>query len=291
MSERVSEPSMLNLWNMWLTELHEGGAGLTLKIKQVLYSEHSDFQRVDVVDTEVYGKALVLYGSIMMTERDHFIYSEMIAHVPLLAHPNPKNALVIGGGDGGTLTQMVKHPSLERADMVEIDPKVVEVCREYFPELAAGYNDPRATAVFEDGAKYVAETDIKYDVIMADTSDPVGPAEVLFQREFYQNIHDCLSDDGIFVAQSESPFYHLDSVPQIYRNLRAVFPFVRMYTATVPTYPSGIWSFAFCSKQHNPFEHFDSARAAAIPGLRYYNADIHSAAFALPNYMKELIAP
>lgn len=280
---------MLNLWNMWFTELHHGGAGLTLKVKQVLYSKHSDFQRIDVVDTEVYGRALVLYGSIMLTDRDCFIYPEMISHVPLFAHPNPKNVLIIGGGDGGALTETLKHPGIENATMVEIDPQVVEVSKEFFPQLGAGFDDPRATLVFDDGAKFVAESERSFDVIMSDSSDPVGPAEVLFQGQFYRNVHDRLSDDGIFVAQTESPFYHTDSVPKIYRNLREVFPIVRMYTATIPAYPGVVWSFCFCSKKYEPMEKFDAARVN-LAGLRCYNADLHRAAFALPNYVQALIA-
>ena len=288
MNDNVREESMGNLWNMWLTELHRGRAGLALKVSQVLYSEISDFQRIDVVETEEFGKALVLYGSIMITEKDEFVYHEMISHVPLFVHPSPARVLVVGGGDGGTIREVVKHPQVKKATLVEIDQQVVEVCQRYFPQVACGLSDPRVSIKYNDGARFLADTDEQFDVIMSDSSDPIGPAEVLFQQPFYQSVCDRLSDDGIFVAQSESPWYHQDSVAKIYRNLSKVFPIVRMYLAHIPTYPSALWSFAFCSKKYDPVKDFDPARVTDL-GYRYYNADIHRACFALPQYIKDLV--
>jgi len=288
MNDIVREESMGNLWNMWFTELHQGRAGLALKISQVLYSEVSDFQRIDVLETEEFGKILVLYGSIMITEKDEFVYHEMISHVPLFIHPKPARVLVIGGGDGGTIREVVKHPGVQQATLVEIDQQVVEVSKRFFPQVAAGLDDPRVRIHYDDGARFLAETDEQFDVILADTSDPIGPAEVLFQKPFYQTVHDQLSDDGIFVAQSESPWLHRESVEKIYRNLTSTFPIVRMYLAHIPTYPSALWSFAFCSKQYDPLKDFDPARVTDL-GFRYYNADIHRACFALPTYVKELV--
>ncbi|NOZ11181.1 MAG: polyamine aminopropyltransferase [Gammaproteobacteria bacterium] len=277
---------------MWFTELHHQRVGLSLKVSRVLYSEYSDFQRIDVIDTEQFGKALVLYGSIMITEKDEFVYHEMLSHVPLNVHPKPEKVLIIGGGDGGVLREVTKHSSVQQATMVEIDKKVVEVCKQYFPEVG-GFDHPKSRVIFDDGAAFVANTNEKFDVILADTSDPIGPAEVLFQKPFYQSAYDCLSDDGIFVPQSESPLFHQDSVTKIYRNLKSVFPIVRMYLAHIPTYPSALWSFAFCSKKYDPLEDFDenfvSGRLTGM-GLKYYNKDIHRACFALPGYVKDLVS-
>jgi spermidine synthase len=171
---------------------------------------------------------------------------------------------------------------------VEIDAQVVEVCKRFFPHLAGAFDDPRSRLLHDDGANYVATCSEKFQVILSDSSDPIGPAEVLFQRTFYQHVYAALAEDGIFVAQTESPFYHQDSVRKIYRNLRAVFPIVRMYLAHIPTYPSALWSFAFCSKGYDPIKDFEPSRVA-LAGLRYYNPALHQAAFALPNYVAELI--
>lgn len=288
MNELVREESMENLWNMWFTELHKGRVGLTLKVSRVLYSEVSDFQRIDVIETEQFGRALVLYGSIMITEKDEFVYHEMISHVPLNVHPKPARVMIIGGGDGGTLREVMKHEQVEHATMVEIDRQVVEVSQRFFPQVGTAFGHPKAHVVYDDAAHFVAHTDQIYDVILGDISDPIGPAEILFQRAFYQGVCDRLADDGIFVPQTESPLFNQESIRKIYQNLRAVFPLVRMYLAHVPTYPSALWSFAFCSKRYDPLADFEPARDV-LPGLRYYNADIHRGSFALPNYVQALI--
>jgi spermidine synthase len=288
MNDLVREESMENLWNMWFTELHKGRVGLTLKVSRVLYSEVSDFQRIDVIETEQFGRALVLYGSIMITEKDEFIYHEMISHVPLNVHPKPARVMIIGGGDGGTLREVMKHEQVEQATMVEIDRQVVEVSRRFFPKVGTAFGHPKAQVIYDDAAHYIATADSTYDVILADTSDPVGPAEVLFQRSFYQTVYDRLAEDGIFVPQTESPFFNQESIKKIYQNLRAVFPVVRMYLAHIPTYPSALWSFAFCSKRYDPLADLKAPRYA-LPGLRYYNADLHRGSFALPTYVHELV--
>ncbi|MGE5371700.1 MAG: polyamine aminopropyltransferase [Solirubrobacterales bacterium] len=287
MSELIREDSMTDLWNVWFTELHQNRAGLTLKVNRLLYSGESAFQRIEIMDTYEFGKMLVLYGSIMITEKDEFVYHEMISHIPLFTHPNPKEVLVIGGGDGGTIREALKHPEVERATLVEIDEMVVRKCQEYFPEVAGKLDDPRVRLKFEDGEKYLATTKDKYDVIMCDASDPIGPAEVLFQKPFHQTAYDCLNDDGIFVTQSESPFFHQRTLRRIYDNLKSVFPIVRVYWAYIPTYPSAIWSFTVCSKKYDPIKDFDLARyQAQKPVTKYYNDGIHQAAFQLPNFVK-----
>nr|VFJ48259.1 MAG: spermidine synthase [Candidatus Kentron sp. DK]VFJ69867.1 MAG: spermidine synthase [Candidatus Kentron sp. DK] len=289
MGEVVKSEFGPNLWNMWFTEFNKEGAGLTLKVSRVLYSAVSDFQRIDVIETEEFGKALVLYGSIMITDKDEFVYHEMISHVPLHVHPDPSRVLIIGGGDGGTLREVLKHQRVKCAKMVEIDPEVVAVSKRFFPKVASGFDDPRAEVIHDDGARFVANTKDKFTVVLSDSSDPVGPAQVLFQQNFYQDVFNVLDDDGIFVAQSESPAFHADNVRGIYKNLREVFPIVEMYLAHIPTYPGSLWSFAFCSKRYHPLEDFRPGYGN-IEGLQYYNADVHRGAFALPNYVKALLS-
>ena len=281
---------MTDLWNVWFTELHQNRAGLTIKIKKLLYSGESPFQRIDIIDTYEFGKMLVLYGSIMITEKDEFVYHEMLGHVPLFTHPDPKQVLVIGGGDGGTVREVLKHPQVERTTLVEIDEMVVQKCQEYFPDVAGQLSNPRARVLFEDGEKYLATTSEKFDVILCDAADPIGPAEVLFQKEFHQMAYDCLNDDGIFVTQSESPFFHQRTLKNMYQNLSRIFPIVRVYWAYIPTYPSAIWSFTFCSKKYDPITDFDLNRYLKTnPETNYYNEGIHKASFVLPNFIKKLL--
>jgi len=286
----VSEEGMEDLWNVWYSELHNSNSGLTLKINQVLESGKSKFQRIDVIENDDFGKMLVLYGSLMVAENDNNAYNEMISHVPLFAHPDPKEVLIIGGGDCGALTEVLKHPQINRCTMCEIDAKVVETSKRHFPKLTAGLSDPRANLLFADGKKFIEETDEKFDIIILDLSDPVGPAADLFQKSFHQDIFNCLTDNGIMVAQSESPFYNRSTVSTMYKNLADIFPLVRMYTCFMPIYPSSYWSFAFCSKGLDPIADIDTKRFEKLNlSTKYYNLDIHKGAFALPQFVKELL--
>ncbi|MGI6550073.1 MAG: polyamine aminopropyltransferase [Syntrophomonadales bacterium] len=289
-SEIIREESMTDLWNVWFSELHQNRVGLTIKVKQLLYSGESPFQRIDILDTYEFGRMLVLYGSIMITEKDEFVYHEMLGHVPLFTHPDPKQVLVIGGGDGGTVRETLKHPEVERVTLVEIDEMVVRKCQEYFPEVAGQLSNPRARLLFADGEKFLSSTQEKFDVILCDAADPIGPAEVLFQKDFHQMAYDRLNDDGIFVTQSESPFFHQRTFKKLYENLSRIFPIVRVYWAYIPTYPSAIWSFTLCSKKYDPIADFDQARYQKMQlETNYYNDGIHQAAFVLPNFIKKLI--
>ncbi len=279
-----------DLWNMWYTELHNGAAGLTLKIKKVLYSGESPFQRIDVMETYEYGKMLVLYGSIMFTERDEFVYHEMISHVPLFVHPSPEKVLVIGGGDGGTIREVLRHREVAEVTMVEIDSQVVEISKRFFPTMSAGFSDPRLKLLFKDGAEFVKEDRGKYDVVIVDSADPVGPADILFREEFFRDAKERLKEAGIFVAQTESPFYHPDIVKNTYDILKKLYKKVHMYLAWIPAYPSALWSFCFCSDVLDPILDFKEERVASC-GLefKYYNPEVHRAAFALPNFVKKLV--
>lgn len=286
----VSEPGMTNLWNVWYSELHEGLSGLTLKVDRIVESIQSPFQRIDILESQDFGRLLVLYGSLMAADRDNNAYNEMITHVPLFAHKAPKKVLIIGGGDCGALTEVLKHPEVEQCTMCEIDEQVVVVSKKYFPYLTTGASDKRARMIFDDGKAFIENTSEKFDVIMLDLSDPVGPAEMLFQKPFYEKVRARLNPGGVVVAQSESPYLHQKSCRGIYYNLRAVFPEVRLYTCFMPIYPSAYWSFCFCSDGLDPVAGFDTARCRNLKlTTRYYNEDVHRAAFALPQFVKEFL--
>jgi spermidine synthase len=290
-SKVVTEDSFVTEWDMWYNELHDHNCGLTLKVDRVLESTSSEFQTIDVIHNRVFGKLLVLYGSLMVCDNDHNAYNEMIAHVPLFSHPSPKNVLVIGGGDCGTITEVMKHPEVESGTMCEIDSKVVDVAKRHFPLLTEGLSDPRARLLFQDGKEFVADTTEKFDVIILDLSDPVGPALDLFQRRFHESVSGRLSEDGILVAQAESPYFNRKALKAMYRNLSDIFPLVRVFTCFMPIYPSGYWGFIYCSKKYDPLEDFDEERYDRLaPKTRYYNKETHRAAFALPQFLKDLLA-
>ncbi|MCK5126926.1 MAG: polyamine aminopropyltransferase [candidate division Zixibacteria bacterium] len=289
--EYIKEDSMSDLWNVWYSELHQGKSGLTFKVNRLIESTESEFQRIDIIETAEFGKALVLYGSLMVAEGDTGAYNEMISHVPLFSHPKPEEVLVIGGGDGGCITNILKHPEVKRATACEIDGKVIEVCKKHFPEMTKGYSDSRCRIKICDGKKFIEETDEKFDVIILDLSDPIGPAADLFQKSFHQDVHNRLNNDGIMVAQSESPLFNPNTIKKMYANLKEIFPIVKMYTCLMPIYPSSYWSFAFCSKKYDPVKDFNKARydATDLSDCTYYNDEIHAGSFALPNYARKLI--
>ena len=286
----ISEEGMNDLWNVWYSELHNGNSGLTLKIERVLESLVSPFQRIEVLQNNDFGKMLVLYGSLMVADNDKNAYNEMLAHVPLFSHRSPKEVLIIGGGDCGCLSEVLEHPEVERCTMCEIDEMVVEVSKKHFPKLTKGLDDKRANLKFQDGKKFIEESDEKFDIILLDLSDPVGPAADLFQKTFHQTVFDRLNDDGIMVAQTESPFFNQKTIKLMYENLRDIFPIVKMYTCFMPIYPSTFWSFAFCSKKYDPIDDFDKDRLTkSSHKTQYYNHDIHFGSFLLPQFAKELV--
>lgn len=286
----ISEEGMQDLWNVWYKELHNDRSGLTIKINRIIESKQSEYQRIDVIDSDDFGKLLVLYGSLMVCDNDNNAYNEMITHVPLFSHPAPDEVLIIGGGDCGALTEVMKHPEVKKCTMCELDRMVVETAQKHFPYLTTGLVDPRANLIFQDGKKFIELGGEKYDLIILDLSDPVGPAADLFQREFYEKVYDCLKDDGILVAQTESPFYNKRTVRAIHKNLNELFPIARMYTCHMPIYPSALWSFGFGSKKYDPIADFDQQRCDKLNlDTRYYNAEVHKGAFALPQFIKELL--
>ncbi len=278
---------------MWYTEKHGENVGITLKVKQTLFSGKSAFQQLDIVETEEFGRMMLLDGLVMCTERDEFIYHDMIVHPAMFVHPDPKQVLVIGGGDGGSIREIVRHPAVELATLCEIDGLVVEQSVELLPELASAIDGkhPKVKLHIDDGLAYIREHQNQFDIILVDSTDPIGPAVGLFEEDFYRLVYGALRDDGIMVAQSESPFYHAEIQKNMYANLRHVFPIVEMYQAFIPTYPSGLWSFAFASKKYHPVDNFDRKRAAGREfHTRYYNEDLHLGAFMLPTFARENIA-
>ncbi len=286
----IQEEGMSDLWNVWYSELHNGQSGLTIKVDRIIESTQSEFQRIDILDTKDFGKMLVLYGSLMVCDNDNNAYNEMLAHVPLSVHPSPKQVVIIGGGDCGTLTEVLKYPDVSTCTMCEIDEKVVEISKRHFPQLTTGLDDSRANLLFSDGKKFLEETEKRFDIALLDLSDPIGPAADLFQKSFHQTVFDRLNDDGIMVAQSESPFYNKETVQAMYKNLKEIFPIVRMYLCFMPIYPSGFWSFAFCSKKYDPLDDFDAnSFDHTVMKTKYYNAEIHKSAFGLPQFVSELI--
>ena len=268
---------------IWFTEKHTPDCGITFRVNKTLYSGKTRYQRLDVLDTPEFGNVMLLDGLVMLTQKDEFVYHEMITQIPLFTHKNPKSYLVIGGGDGGTISRVALHPEIEKITEVEIDEDVVKVSRKFFPEITSGYDDARVELIIGDGIKFVENSPRKYDIVTVDSTDPFGPAKGLFSEKFYRDVYNCLSGDGILTVQSETPFYDIDATKLIYENLRKSFPIVRVYLAFIPTYPAGIWSFCLASKLYDPLADFDQRRYTdlSLP-LKYYNSAIHKAAFALP---------
>ena len=278
--------------DLWYTEKHSDNVGITIKITKTLFSGKSDFQQLDIVETLEFGRMMLLDGLVMVTERDEFIYHDMITHPALFTHPNPKKVLVIGGGDGGTIREIMKHPKVELAVLCEIDGLVIEKSVEFLPSMAAEIDgsNPRVKLHVDDGLAYIRDHQNEFDVILVDSTDPIGPAVGLFEESFYRLVFSSLKSDGIMIAQSESPFYHAEIQKSMYQNLRAVFPIVEMYQAFIPTYPSGFWSFAFASKKHHPITDYDHDRAVKRKfHTRYYNEELRGA-FMLPTFARENIA-
>jgi spermidine synthase len=275
--------------DLWVEEKHESGYGMRYKVEEVLYSQKSEYQTVDVVKTKGHGKMLLNDGLVMVTERDEFVYHDMITHVPLFTHKNPKNVLVIGGGDGGTAREVLRHENVEKCVMVEIDKCVIDACIEHIPltsEVLKGH--PKLELIVGDGVKYVAETENKFDVIIVDSTDPIGPAAPLFGPEFYSNVKKCLNDGGIVVSQGESPFFNADIQKSMIEVLNGQFENVFLYNFSNLTYPGGLWSFTFASDTANPTSDFDMARFEKENlTFKYYNKELHKSCFVLPNFVKD----
>lgn len=278
---------------LWYTEQHTENVRFSIKVDMHLYSGQSEYQRIDVFKAQEFGTFFTLDGLMMVTEKDEFIYHDMIVHVPMATNLAIKNVLVIGAGDGGTVRELTRYATIENIDMVEIDKMVVDVCREYLPQTSCKLDDPRVKIFFEDGLKFVRTKENTYDLIIVDSTDPFGPGEGLFTKEFYGNCYKALKSDGILVNQHESPYYnsYARSMQRAHKRIHEFFPVCRVYQAHIPTYPSGHWLFGFASKKFDPLLDL-KAEEWNLLGLKtkYYNTEIHKGCFALPNYVRELLA-
>ncbi|MDR1565575.1 MAG: polyamine aminopropyltransferase [Oscillospiraceae bacterium] len=278
--------------DLWYSEFHTKNVRFSIKVEKQLYSGQSGFQRIDVFESPEFGRFLTLDGYMMLTERDEFIYHDMITHVPMAVHPRVRNILVIGAGDGGVLRELSKYPYIESIDVVEIDAMVVEVCKKYLPQTACGFEDKRVRLHIQDGLKFVRKCENEYDLIIVDSTDPFGPGEGLFTKEFYGNCFKALREDGIMVNQHESPFYKDDAIAMVRAHKRIVesFELSRMYQAHIPTYPSGHWMFGFSTKKYHPIKDLRAEEWNKL-GLKpqYYNTNLHKGAFYLPTYVEAML--
>ncbi|MFB1049672.1 polyamine aminopropyltransferase [Paraliobacillus sp. JSM ZJ581] len=272
--------------DLWFTEKQTKNYGITAKVKQTLYTEQTDLQSLAIIETAEWGNMLVLDDMVMTTQKDEFVYHEMMVHVPLFTHPNPKHVLVVGGGDGGVIREILKHPSVEKAVLVEIDGKVIESSKKYLPEIAGKLDDPRVEVKVDDGFSHIAESEAAYDVILVDSTEPVGPAVNLFTKGFYDGIAKALKEDGVFVAQSDNPWFKADLIQQVYQDVKEIFPITKIYTANIPTYPSGLWTFTMGSKTYDPLS-IKADRFRKIEA-KYYTEELHYACFVLPKFVKDL---
>ncbi len=279
------------LEHLWYFEYYTGrNVGLFMKIDRVLHTEVSEIQRIDIFKNPDLGTVFALDGITMMTDKDEFTYHEMLVQVPMFLHPNPKKILVIGGGDGGSVREVLKHDSVEKVVLCEIDPRVIEAAKKYLP-LSKVKDDPRLEIVNENGAEYVRQFKNELDVIIVDSTDPTaGEGGHLFTEEFYKACHDALTENGVFSAETEDPFYDFSWLKLSYKRISRAFPIARVYMGFVPVYPSGMWTYTFASKNIDPVRDFNPEKVRNFgKPLRYYNEEIHVAAFALPTFVKEAL--
>lgn len=277
---------------LWYTEKHTETVDFSIKVKEHLHHEISDFQEIDFFESEEFGTFFTLDGLMMVNQKDEFIYHDMITHVAMATNPDIKRVLVIGGGDGGTVRELTRYASIEKIDMVEIDERVVRCCQKYLPQTASQLTDPRVTLYFEDGLKFIANQENSYDLILVDSTDPIGPGEGLFSDVFYRDCNKALTDTGILINQHESPYYpnYAHEMKRAHSKIEKHFPICHVYQFHIPTYPSGHWLFGFASKHFDPIKDFQKEKWESF-GLktRYYNTALHTGCFALPTYVQELL--
>jgi spermidine synthase len=283
--------NMNKIMNGWFSEICPmwPGVALSLKIERVLYSKKSDFQKIDLYETRNHGLMLVLNGIIQLTMFDEYSYQEMMAHVPLFAHPDPERILVIGGGDGGILREAGRHEGIKRIDFCEIDPQIIEVAKAYLPEMACGFDDPRITIHIEDGCEFVHKRKNEYDVIIVDSSDPIGPGETLYKKSFYQGMKDALNDGGIIATQGESFFLHQEWVKNLTKITKQLFKKQAYSYVMVPTYPGGNIGICLASMGPELKKPARKVPSKLLKQLKYYSPAIHEASFVLPRFVDEML--
>lgn len=275
---------------LWYTENHTDNVKFSIKVDKHSRSAESEYQRIDIFESKEFGRILTLDGYLMVTEKDEYIYHEMITHIPMAVNPDITNVLVIGAGDGGTVRELTRYNHIKNIDMVEIDEMVVEICREYLPQTACRLTDPRVHIFYQDGLRFVRNKENEYDLIIVDSTDPFGVGEGLFTKEFYGNCFKALKDDGILVNQHESTFYtsYANSMKRAHSRIKSTFPIALVYQAHIPTYPSGHWLFGFASKKYDPRTDLkaDWWNSLGIK-TKYYNTILHTGCFAIPNNVRD----
>lgn len=277
---------------LWFSEFHTPDVKHSLRVNRHLYSKKSDYQQIDIYDTPEFGKVLTLDGNVMLTERDEFIYDEMITHVPMAVHPNVRDVLVIGAGDGGVVKELARYECIQSIDLVEMDEQVVNACRQYLPENACRLDDARVHIYFDNALRFIRRRHAQYDLIIVDSTDPFGPSEGYFTREFYGICYNALRDDGIMVNQQGSPFYRHDAeaIQRSHKRIVSTFPISRVYQAHIPTYAAGYWLFGFASKKYHPIDDLDADAWKALNlRTRYYTTRLHVGAFYLPAFLEEML--
>ncbi|KAF2073821.1 hypothetical protein CYY_004879 [Polysphondylium violaceum] len=272
--------------NGWFSEISEfwPGNSFSLQVEQVLHHEKSEYQDILVFKSKTFGNVLVLDGVIQATERDEFAYQEMITHLPLYAHPNPKRVLVVGGGDGGVLREVVKHSAVESVTLCEIDKGVIEASRKYLPNMSVGFDHPKVTLFIGDGLEFMRKRKGEFDVIITDSSDPIGPAEGLFGRSYYELLLQALAPGGIVCSQAESMWLHLDTIATITKFCKDIFPVVEYAYTSIPSYPGGSIGFVICSTANSCKSPARAVPQDELEKMQYYNENIHKASFVLPQF-------
>ena len=277
---------------LWFSEFHTPDVKHAIKVRRHLYSKQSDFQQIDIFETPEFGRVLALDGSVMLTERDEFIYDEMITHVPMSVHKGITDILVIGAGDGGVVKELCRYDRVRRIDLVEMDPEVITACRTYLPENAARLDDARVHIHYENALRFIRRCQDEYDLIIVDSTDPFGPSEGFFTLEFYGVCFNALKEDGIMVNQQGSPFYKHDAeaMQRCHKRIFNTFPISKVYQAHIPTYAAGYWTFGFASKKYHPVDDLDvDAWKALNLRTKYYTPRLHVGAFCLPAFLENLL--
>lgn len=278
--------------DLWFSEFHTPDVKHSIRVTRHLYSQKSKYQQIDIFETPEFGRVLTLDGNVQLTERDEFIYDEMITHVPMSVHPNIREILVIGAGDGGVVKELTRYHTIQTIDLVEMDAQVLGACRMYLPENASKLDDPRVHIYYDNALRFIRKRHAAYDLIIVDSTDPFGPLEGYFTREFYGICYNALREDGIMVNQQGSPFFKhdADAMRRSHQRIVSTFPISRVYQAHIPTYAAGYWLFGFSSKKYHPLDDFDGERWKQL-GLQteYYTTRLHVGSFYLPAFLEKLL--
>ncbi len=282
MSDYVTAPKRIN--ELWITEYSSENLKLSMRVKEFLHAEKTEYQELMIADTYQYGRVLMLDGAYQLTEHDEFTYSEMMAHVPLCAHKNPEKVLIIGGGDGAIMREVLKHECVKKCTLIDIDKRVAECSQKFLPFAGNSFNNSRADFKCMDAMKFIKETDEKFDVVIVDSTDPVDFAAGLFQSPFYDDVKKIMNEDAMLSELTESPFVDKKLMCQAINEMRKIFPLVKLYWGVVPTYPSGMWTYGIASMKDDP-----AVPVRSVKDTQWYTNEIHKNSFVLPPFLKKMI--